>query len=143
MPSHQTSFPCFMLIFLLPGGLLMALPPVGLIVWSPWDNLQLQASSFSCKSCYQLLLSINLCKPHCVEKFRLSFGNLDWSSTWKSLCFTPFDRQAIDISWKVVHSMLYTAERLASFGYNVLKACFHLESLEHLFFFLSSGSERH
>lgn len=78
-----------------------------------------------------------ICKPHCVEKFRPSFGDLDCSSTWKSLYFMPFDRQAIDLNWKVAHGVLYTAERLASFGYDVPKACFcgyHTKSLEHLFF---------
>ena len=111
--------------------------PGGLVVRSPRDNIQLQALSFSCKSCYQLLLSINPCTPHCIEKFRPSFGCLDWSSTWKSLFFMPFDRQAIDLNWKIAHGVLYTAERLTSFGYDVPKACFcgyHLESLEHLFF---------
>jgi len=27
-------------------------------------------ASTSCKSCYELLLSLNPCVPHCVEKFR-------------------------------------------------------------------------
>ena len=65
------------------------------------------------------------------------FGNLDWSSTWKSLFFMPLDRDVIDLSWKVSHGVLYTAERLISFGYNIPSQCFcgyHTENAEHLFF---------
>ena len=43
------------------------------------------------------------------------------------------DRHVIDLSWKV----LYTAERLSSFGYAIPTACFcghPLETLDHLFF---------
>ena len=50
----------------------------------------------------------------------------------------PLDRPVIDLNWKVAHGVLYTAERLCSFGYDIPKACFcgfHLESSEHLFFY--------
>ena len=43
----------------------------------------------------------------------------------------------IDLSWKVAHGVLYTADRLSSFGYAIPTACFcgHAsESLDHLFF---------
>ena len=43
----------------------------------------------------------------------------------------------IDLSWKVAHGVLYTADRLSSFGYAIPTArfCGHvLESLDHLFF---------
>ena len=109
----------------------------GLVVRSLGDRIQLPASSFSCKSCYQLCLVINPCRPHCVTKFRPSFGDLDWPSTWKSLFYMPLDRQVIDLNWKVAHGVLYTAERLSSFGYNLPTNCFcgyHMESSEHLFF---------
>ena len=49
----------------------------------------------------------------------------------------PLDRQVIDLNWKIAHGVLYTAERLASFGYPFQTACFcgaQLEDLEHLFF---------
>ena len=49
----------------------------------------------------------------------------------------PLDRQVIDLNWKVAHGVVYTAERLRSFGYDVPEACFcgyHTKSLEHLFF---------
>ena len=45
------------------------------------DKVDYQVSSFSCKSCNQLSLLINLYRPHCVDKFRLSFGDLDLAST--------------------------------------------------------------
>lgn len=49
----------------------------------------------------------------------------------------PLDRQVRDLSWRVAHGVLYTAERLISFGYAVSPTCFcgyHLECPEHLFF---------
>ena len=49
----------------------------------------------------------------------------------------PLDRQVIELNWKVAHGVVYTAERLRSFGYDVPEACFcgyYTESLEHLFF---------
>ena len=94
-------------------------------------------ASTSCKSCYELLLSLNPCVPHCVEKFRPSFGDLEWPCVWRALFLMPLDRQVIDLNWKVAHGVVYTAERLRSFGYDVPEACFcgyHTESLEHLFF---------
>lgn len=93
--------------------------------------------SVTCKIAYQLLLSFNLEQPHCILKFASSFGALDWPTTWKSLQFMPLDRQVRDLSWKVAHGVLYTADRLISFGYHYAPSCFcgyHLECAEHLFF---------
>ena len=93
--------------------------------------------SISCKFCYRLLLQLNPAQPHCILKFAPSFGVLDWSTTWKSLHFMPLDRQVWDLNWKIAHGVLYTAERLISFGYQYQSSCFcgyHMESLEHLFF---------
>ena len=114
-----------------------SLSETGLIVGSA-DNALLQASSLSCKSCYQLLLSLNPVQPHCVVKFRPNYGDLDWVSTWKTLFFMPLDRKPIDLCWKVAHGVLYTAHRLVSFGLNVPPDCFcghSSETLEHLFFY--------
>ena len=47
------------------------------------------------------------------------------------------DRQVRDLSWKVAHGILYTADCLISFGYQLSLVCFcgyHLECPEHLFF---------
>ena len=93
--------------------------------------------SVSCKVSYQLLLSLHEVQPHCVLKFASSFGLLDWPATWKALQFMPLDRQVRDLSWKIAHGVLYTADRLISFGYQYLPSCFcgyHLECSEHLFF---------
>lgn len=108
----------------------------GLVVGS-FSTGRLPAASFTCKACYQLLLSLNPCHPHCIEKFRPAYGDLDWPTVWKSLSFLPLDRKVIDLNWKISHGVLYTAERLSSFGYDIPTACFcgfHMESLEHLFF---------
>ena len=108
----------------------------GLIVGSA-DTALLRADSLTCKSCYQLLLSLNPAQPHCVVKFSSSYRDLDWDSTWKTLFFMPLDRKPIDLCWKVAHGVLYTAHRLVSFGLNVHPDCLcgHSdETLEHLFF---------
>ena len=55
--------------------------------------------------------------PHCEEKFFPLFGSLYWSCTWHQLFFFDVDRPFIDLCWKVSHGVLYTAERLAGFGY--------------------------
>ena len=94
-------------------------------------------SSLTTKSAYLTLVSELPGVPHCVGKFLPSFGPLYWPSTWRQLFFFDMDRQVIDLSWKVAHGVLYTADRLSSFGYAIPTACFcgHAsESLDHLFF---------
>ncbi|XP_078355512.1 uncharacterized protein LOC144656140 [Oculina patagonica] len=110
--------------------------PNGLVIASSSAS-PIPVNVITCKQCYQLLLSFNPCTPHCVVKFRPFFPNIDWLSTWSSLFLLPLDRQVIDLSWKIAHGVLYTAERLVSFGYDFPLACFcghHTESLRHLFF---------
>ena len=49
----------------------------------------------------------------------------------------PLDRPVIDLCWRVSHGVLYTAERLVGFGYNIVPNCFcgyPLETIELLFF---------
>ena len=73
-----------------------------------------------------------------MQHFRPSFGNLYWRSTWEQVHLFPLDRPVIDLAWKVAHGVPYTAERLASFGYQVDLSCFwgaQPESLGHLFFY--------
>ena len=131
-----------------------ALPPFYASLLRAWRELQgslvsgelvvgsgiarpLPLAGLTCKSCYKLLLNLYPCEPHCVSKFKPSFGDLDWASVWNSLFFMPLDRRVIDFNWKLAHGVLYTAERLISFGYSIPAACFcehHVESSEHLFF---------
>ena len=95
------------------------------------------ASASTTKSCYLFLLSERSVDPHCVAKFAPMFGSLYWSTTWRSLSFFDLDRQVTDLSWKIAHGVLYTAERLSSFGLSVPLSCFcgaPVESLSHLFF---------
>ena len=93
-------------------------------------------SGMTTKSCYQYLLSENLSPPHCVAKFLPTFGALYWSTTWRELHFFDTDRCVIDLSWKIAHGVLYTAARLASFGYDFNTFCGPVsETLEHLFFY--------
>lgn len=108
-----------------------------LVVGSGSRDGPLPVASHSCKSCYQLLLDPNPPRPHCVEKFLRCFGPWEWNCTWRLLHFMPLDRQVIDLNGKVAHGVLYTAERLNSFGYPFQLSCFcgpQSEGLEHLFF---------
>ena len=94
-------------------------------------------SLMTAKTCYQYLLSEHVVTPHCVLKFAPVFGPLHWPTTWRSLNFFDLDRQVIDLNWKIAHGVLYTAQRLVSFGLSVPLSCFcgaPVESLEHLFF---------
>ena len=100
----------------------------------------------STKSCYLYLLSENMVPPHCVGKFFPVYGSLDWPSTWRSLTFFDLDRQVTDLCWKIAHGVLYTAQRLVSFGLPVPPSCFcgcPVESLEHLFFFCPIAQSAH
>lgn len=108
-----------------------------LVYGSSSCHVCLSVSVMSTKSCYLYLLSENMSPPHCVEKFAPSYGELHWSSTLRSLSFFDIDPQVIDLNWKIAHGVLYTAQRLASFGLSVPLPCFcgsPVESLEHLFF---------
>ena len=94
-------------------------------------------STISTKSVYTFLLSENLSTPHCVVKFAPIFGILYWSCTWPQLFLFDVDRPDIDLAWKIAHGLLYTADRLASFGYSLQLSCFcnsAPESIDHLFF---------
>lgn len=95
------------------------------------------ALSMSAKSCYSYLLSVSLSPLHCIAKFCPIFGDLYWPTTWKSLSLFPLDRPVIDLNWKIAHGVLYTVDRLLSFGYALDPACFcslPLETAHHLFY---------
>ena len=145
-PSVVFSYPSYFSSVLLPpfyesllnawvaidGSCLGARLVAGSRTTSPID-----VESLTCKDCYSLFLSLNLSVPHCVSKFDPFFPSLEWSSTWSSLFFFPIDRPIIDLNWKIAHGVLYTADRLVSFGINVPLACFcgdPVETPDHLFF---------
>ena len=91
----------------------------------------------SAQSVYRFLLSENRTSPHCVLKFFPLFGRLYWPSTWNQLYFLPIDRPVLDLSWKVAHGVLYTADRLIGFGYSIDPLCLcglAPECPSHLFF---------
>ena len=109
----------------------------GLVVGSSHHADPVAVDSVSTKRCYVLLLSLSPCIPHCVSKFSPIYGPIDWKSTWASLYFLPLDRPVSDLNWKIAHDVLYTADRLISFGLDVPAACFcgaALETLAYLFF---------
>lgn len=108
-----------------------------LVMGSSSSEHAMPAVSMSAKLCYSYLLSVCLSPPHCVAKFRPRFGDLYWLTTWKSLSFFPLDRPTIDLNWKIAHGVLYTADRLISFGYALDPVCFcsaPRETTLHLFY---------
>lgn len=93
----------------------------------------------SAKSYHLFLLSRHYISTHCVSKFCAQFGHLHWSSTRQSISLSFFflDRPVFYFAWKIAHRVLYTADRLVSFGYNVPPLCLcglAPETLQHLFF---------
>ena len=127
------SLPVFLLLPLL-GRLIRLVVLFCFVLRCLWSTL----ADMSTKSCYLYLLSENMVLLHCVGKFFPVYGSLDWPSTWCSLTFFDLDRQVTDLCWKIAHGVLYTAQRLVSFGLPVPPSCFcgsPVESLEHLFFF--------
>lgn len=108
-----------------------------LVMGSSSPHTLTPAIGITSKSCYQYLLSENLGTSHCVVKFLPTFVVLYLSTTWRELFFLDTDCQVIDLSWKIAHGVLYTAARLASFGYDFNTSCFGFpvsETHEHLFF---------
>ena len=81
-----------------------------------------QVSAITTKSTYLMLLADHAVSPHCEEKFFPVFGALYWPSTWRQLFLFDIDRTVIDLSWKIAHGVLYTAQRLSSFGYDLSTA---------------------
>ena len=111
-----------------------SVPRSCLVMGSPPSE---SAVSMSAKSCYSYLLSVSLSPPHCVAKFRPRFGDLYWPTTWKSLSLFPLDRPVTDLNWKIAHGVLYTVDRLISFGYGFDPTCFcssPVETAPHLFY---------
>lgn len=100
--SSVDDFPLMRLPFFYASGSSVA---SDLVVGTGLPDGSSKIVSASCKSCYQLLLFLNVPQLHCVLKFASSFWVLDWPSTWKSLQFMPLE-QARDLSWKVAHGVL-------------------------------------
>ena len=107
-----------------------------LVMASSDPHLFALASSMTAKSAYLYLLSVNFVPPHCEEKFLPLYGSLYWSTTWRQLSFCSVNRSVIDVAREVAHGVLYTADRLISFGYDYDPNCFcgSLETPSHLFF---------
>ena len=91
-------------------------------------NVESSLPSDQSESCEGLLMV--------EETFLPLYGSLYWSATWRQPGFCPVDRAVIDVAWQVVHGVLYTADRLISFGYDYDPNCFcgSPETPSHLFF---------
>lgn len=65
------------------------------------------------------------------------FGDLYRPTTWKLLSLFPLNRAITDLNWKIAHGVLYTVDRLISFGYGLDPTCFcssPVETAPHLFY---------
>ena len=87
--------------------------PSGLVVASSAAH-PVSVGSITCKLCYQLLLSMNPCHPHCVAKFSPAFPNLDL------LVFAAFSSDHLFFSCPLaqsgiacIQSLLFQASPLA------------------------------
>ena len=101
------------------------------------DGKERPLSASTTKLCYKVLLDSVTTPPHCIHKFSGTFGPLYWDDTWKQVHVMPLDRHVIDVNWKIAHGVIYTADRLVSFGMAVDPMCHcnnHHETLQHLFF---------
>ena len=76
------------------------------------------------KCLYSFLMSERRGDPHSVEKFIPFYGVLYWPTTCKQLFFFDLDRPAIDLCWKIIHGVLFTADCLIGFGYSIDPSCF-------------------
>ena len=113
LASRRIVFHLFMLLFYVHGA------PVAAISRLPLWVLGL-VSLFSQFRPLLLVPSIvSVSTPHCFWKFLPRFGDLYWVVTRKQLFFFDIDRPVIDLSWKVAHCVVYTSERLISFGLHV------------------------
>ena len=54
----------------------------------------------------------------------LSSLPLFWSCNWRQLFLFDVGRPVINLAWKIAHGVLYTADRLAFFGYSLQLSCF-------------------
>ena len=98
---------------------------------------RLPAAGMSTKYCYQHLLQQSASPPRCILHFQPEYGGVYWPETWQQVSICLIDRPVIDLNWKIAHGVLYTASRLASFGYLLDNSCFcgfPVESLFHIFF---------
>ena len=119
----------------LGGGFSPSLNSLAIVSDSPADAIPI--NKLTAKDNYSLLLKLNASEPHCVSRSRAAFGPLYWPCTWKQTHLFSQDRPVVDIAWQIAHGVLYTAERLISFGYNYSPSCFcgaPLETLSHLFY---------
>ena len=56
--------------------------PTGTLSISGPSGVRVSVSVLTCKSTYERPLDLLHVVPHCVGKFRPSFGDLYWTSTW-------------------------------------------------------------
>ena len=77
-------------------------------------------------------------KPNCEYKWDVYFEKeLHWKTVWSNLNKNFAKRKAKQISWKILHQIVYTENKLKKIGYSSNGKCHfcktEYETLEHLF----------
>ena len=80
------------------------------------------------------------------QTWRITFGPINWESTFKNIQKNNFDRKANDLHWKILHRCIPTAKRLAGrspyFLSSTCQVCKkYEENLTHLFFLCPSAKK--
>ena len=92
---------------------------------APWSLALLSSLLLSCFWYdHQILLLVPLVCQRCSTALCYQICSYVRPTTWRSLGFFDLDRQVVDLNWKIVHGVLYTAQRLVSFGVPVPLDCF-------------------
>ena len=110
---------------------------LGFVVPRPSTGLNTPLLAFTTKDLYTVFVDRFSEPPHCIIRHTPSFGPLYWSETWQQISSFPLDRKVRDHAWKIAQGILYTTDRLHSFGYNYNLNCFCNRAQEtpvHLFF---------
>ena len=94
-------------------------------------------ASLTTKLAYTTLLRDGAVTPSCVTRLNTAFPGLDWPMIWSQVHTSPLDRKVRDVSWRVAHGALPTADRLSRHGTDVDLSCFCRKAPEshvHLFY---------
>ena len=80
------------------------------------------------------------------EAWGITFGPINWETTFKNLLKNNFDRKANDLRWKILDRCLQTAKRLSGwspfFPSSACQVCEkHEENLTHVFFLCPSAKK--
>ena len=78
-------------------------------------------------------------KPNCELKWNIYFNKeLPWKQIWSKIYYNFASRKSNQLSWKIIHNIVYTEEKLQKIGRSRNGLChfckIQLETLVHLFY---------